>query len=339
MVGEERGGASKTASFSAWCNDDTTKAYGAVVLIRLIYAGMFLVSKAAFDGGLNPAVLVFYRQAFATLILAPPAIFLEWCVKHAPPLSLLTFCKIFVLALIGITASLNLSGFGLLYTSATLAAATMNTLPVTTFFLALLFRSISMAKHRAETLRIGSKSGKAKLLGIVICTGGVAALALYEGPHFKVLCLFKHGLGQRESRQSYKTWIKGCALMLSSDFTWGYWLIFQARLQKSYPPKLLFTAIQCASGSIQSFAIAITMERDFNEWKLGWDMKLVAVVYCGVMVTGVSYYLQAWVIEKKGPVFVALSTPLAFIFTTICSAVSCDFINIGSNIKITVWTQ
>ncbi|CAI0555212.1 unnamed protein product [Linum tenue] len=136
--GEERGGASKTASFWSWCNDDTKKAYGAVVLTRLIYAGMFLVSKAAFDGGLNPAILVFYRQAFATLILAPLALFLEW--KHAPPLSLLTFCKIFVLALVGITLALNLNGFGLLYTSATLAAASINSLPVVTFFLALLLR-------------------------------------------------------------------------------------------------------------------------------------------------------------------------------------------------------
>ncbi|CAI0555098.1 unnamed protein product, partial [Linum tenue] len=228
-----------------------------------------------------------------------------------------------------ITLALNLNGFGLLYTSSTLAAASLNSLPVTTFLLALLLR--------VETLRVGTKSGKVKLLGLVICMGGVATLAFYEGPHFKMFCLFKHSFWQSEYHKSHTswikgsflTWIKGCALMLSSDFTWGYWLIFQARLQKSYPPKLLFTAIQCASGSIQSFAIAITMERDFNEWKLGWDMKLVAVVYCGVMVTGVSYYLQAWVIEKKGPVFVALSTPLAFIFTTICSAVSCDFINIG----------
>ncbi|CAI0555097.1 unnamed protein product [Linum tenue] len=232
--------------------------------------------------------------------------------KHSPPLSLVTFCKIFMLALVGITVTMNIHGFGLLYTSASLAAATTNCLPVVTFFMAVLFR--------VETLRVGTKSGKVKLLGLVICMGGVATLAFYEGPHFKMFCLFKHSFWQSEYHKSHTSWIKGSFLTLSSSFAWGYWLVFQARLQKSYPPKLLFTAIQCASGSIQSFAIAITMERDFNEWKLGWDMKLVAVVYCGVMVTGVSYYLQAWVIEKKGPVFVALSTPLAFIFTTICSA-------------------
>jgi len=38
------------------------------------------------------------------------------------------------------------------------------------------------------------------------------------------------------------------------------------------------------------------------------------------MVTGVTYYLQTWVIEKKGPVFLAMSTPLVLIITTFASA-------------------
>jgi len=38
------------------------------------------------------------------------------------------------------------------------------------------------------------------------------------------------------------------------------------------------------------------------------------------MVTGVTYYLQTWVIEKKGPVFLAMSTPLALIITILASA-------------------
>ncbi|CAI0599652.1 unnamed protein product [Linum tenue] len=284
---------------------------------------MFLVSKAAFDGGLNPSVLVFYRQILATLILAPLAFFLEW--KHAPSLSLVTFCKIFVLALVG-TVTMNIHGFGLLYTSASLAAATTNCLPVVTFFMAVLFR--------VETLKIGSTFGNAKLVGLAICMGGVASLAFYKGPHFKIFCLFKHSFGQSQYLQSRKTWIKGCFFMLSCSFTWGYWLVFQARLQKSYPPKLLFTTLQCAMSSIPSFFVAITIERDFNEWKLGWNVKLVAVIYCGVVVTAVTYYLQAWVLEKKGPVFLAMSTPLAFIFTMLCSVLLCDFIDLGRYLAI-----
>ncbi|KAL0285115.1 UNVERIFIED_CONTAM: WAT1-related protein, partial [Sesamum calycinum] len=40
----------------------------------------------------------------------------------------------------------------------------------------------------------------------------------------------------------------------------------------------------------------------------------------GIIVTGISYGLQVWVIEKKGPVFVAMFGPLALILAALLSA-------------------
>jgi hypothetical protein len=40
----------------------------------------------------------------------------------------------------------------------------------------------------------------------------------------------------------------------------------------------------------------------------------------GFVVTGVSYYLQAWCADMKGPVFLAVWTPLCFVFTIFCSS-------------------
>jgi hypothetical protein len=40
----------------------------------------------------------------------------------------------------------------------------------------------------------------------------------------------------------------------------------------------------------------------------------------GVMVTGVSYYLQTWCLEMRGPMFFATWTPLCFVFTIFCSS-------------------
>jgi len=39
-------------------------------------------------------------------------------------------------------------------------------------------------------------------------------------------------------------------------------------------------SIQSISSAIQSFVIAIAFERDFEQWKLGWNMRLLAAVYC-----------------------------------------------------------
>ncbi|KAF7834187.1 WAT1-related protein [Senna tora] len=168
--------------------------------------------------------------------------------------------------------SLDIYGIALVYTSATLAAATTNCLPVITFFLALLLR--------IESLRVKSMGGIAKLVGIVACLGGAAILAFYKGPHF------------------------------------------QGFVMKGYPSKLLLTTLQCLLSSIQSFGIALAVERDMQQWKLGWN---------GIMVTGVTFYLQAWVIEKKGPVFLAMSTPLALIITIFSSAILLgEIITLGS---------
>jgi len=57
----------------------------------------------------------------------------------------------------------------------------------------------------------------------------------------------------------------------------------QAFIIKGYPSKLLFTTIQCFLSSIQSLVIALAVERDFEQWKLGWNIRLVAVIYCVIL--------------------------------------------------------
>ncbi|KAJ6302465.1 hypothetical protein OIU77_016537 [Salix suchowensis] len=254
---------------------DGKKPYLVVILVQSIYGGMFMLSKAAFNGGMNNYVFVFYRQAAATLFLAPFAFYFEW--KNRPPLSFVTFCKIFFLALFGISLSLDISGIGIVYANATLAAAISNCLPVVTFFLALLLRM--------EVLKFRTVSGIAKIAGIVACIAGAVTLALYKGPHFNLLCL--HHLFESHSSQgiishvpSSQTRIKGCSLLFLSNILWGLWLVLQVRVLKNYPSKLLFVTLQCFLSTIQLFAIAVAAERDPREWELGWNVRLLAIAYC-----------------------------------------------------------
>lgn len=71
---------------------------------------------------------------------------------------------------------------------------------------------------------------------------------------------------------------------------------------------------------MQSAVWAAAVERNASSWKLQWDVDLLSVIYCGVVVTGITYWLQVWAIEKKGPVFTAIFTPLALIITVIFSS-------------------
>ncbi|KAL4644070.1 hypothetical protein ACB092_02G136700 [Castanea dentata] len=290
------------------------KSYLAVISIQAIYAGMILLSKAVFNGGMNSYIFMFYRQLVGTVFLFPLVMIFER--KNATPLSFMTFCKIFVLAFVGITLALNVYCVALIYTSATLGAATVNCLPVTTLFFAVLLRM--------EKVTMRTNPGIAKVAGLIVCMAGVIILAFYNGPQMKPLIhhpLFGHHNNQDHQLHvsSGKNWTLGCFLLFISIICWGLWLVLQAQVLKSYSSKLTFTNLQCLSSAIQSFVVAIALERDPRQWKLGWDLRLLTVVYCGTMVTGVSYYLQAWVIEKKGPVFQAMSTPLNLIITIIGS--------------------
>lgn len=49
----------------------------AMVLLQVGFAGMNITSKLALDGGMNPFVLVTYRQIFATFATLPFALLLE----------------------------------------------------------------------------------------------------------------------------------------------------------------------------------------------------------------------------------------------------------------------
>ncbi|CAA0823450.1 WAT1-related protein [Striga hermonthica] len=293
---------------------EINKPFLAVVTVQLIYAVYFVLTKLAFDVGMNTFVFVCYRQAAGTLVLAPIALLVEG--KRAPPLSFSTFAKIFMFSLVGITVSLDVVGLGLKYTSASLGAATTNTLPVLTFFLAVLLR--------LETLNLRTSPGIMKIAGVGLCVGGIVIIAFYRGPLFKLL-LHDHLISSytepiQVNASSKSTWIKGVFLMLLSQLAWALWLVLQGRVLKSYPSKLLLTTLQCFLSTIQSGIIAVGVTRDLAQWKLSWNIRLLSVAYCGIVVTGFTFYLQAWIIEKKGPVYLAMATPLVMVFTILLSA-------------------
>ncbi|KAM3296863.1 hypothetical protein ACQJBY_038954 [Aegilops geniculata] len=293
--------------------DAGKKVYVVAMVIRVIYTGMYIVSKAAFYGGMNTFVFIFYRQAAASLLLLPLAILLER--RNAPPMSLWLFAKIFMYALLGNTVSMNLHNMSLKYTSATVASATSNSIPVFTFLFAVLLHF--------EAIKLRTASGKAKLAGVALCVAGVLVIALYAGPplnplnHHRAFAAAMAGGKQGD-------WMKGTFLMLLANLTWSLWIVLQARLLREYPNKLLATTLQCLLSTAQSLALAAAVTA-FGEdmsvvWRLRLDVGLVAVAYSGFVVTGVSFYLQAWCIERRGPVFLAMTNPVGLVLTMFCSS-------------------
>ncbi|KAL8215606.1 hypothetical protein R6Q57_022443 [Mikania cordata] len=291
---------------------ENNKPYIAMFIVQAIYAGMALLSKVSISSGMNPFIFVVYRQAFATLSLAPFAYFFER--KNVARLSYILTWKIFFSSLIGITICLNMYYHALDHTSATFAAASTNLIPAITFVIALALR--------IERMYIKELHGWAKLIGSIVSVSGALVFAFVKGPALNFMPWYTSSgesgsiTNQFDSKGEF---IKGPFTILCANILWSCWGIIQAPIMKEYPAKLSLITLQCFFSLLQSIVAAIAMERNLSAWKLHWDVNLLSVAYCGVIVTALTYWLQLWSIEKRGPVFTAMFTPLALIITAIAS--------------------
>nr|GMC67524.1 WAT1-related protein At1g25270-like [Ipomoea batatas] len=88
-------------------------------------------------------------------------------------------------------------------------------------------------------------------------------------------------------------------------------------MSKSYPCHFSSTALINVMASLQSTGFALCTERDWSQWKLGWNLKLLIVVYAGVVASTLATCLMMCSISMKGPVFVSAFNP----FMLICVAI------------------
>ncbi|KAH6800102.1 hypothetical protein C2S52_000566 [Perilla frutescens var. hirtella] len=267
------------------------KPYIAAIVIQCSIAGMILLSKAAISSGMKPSVFVAYRQAFATVALLP-----------------------FVFFFPRVALSFNLSFGGLEYVSATIGAAAFGIILPLVFVISVCLR--------LEKVDISERHGVAKLMGSVVCVCGAMAFTFYKGPplysghdHIHAHHSFD------ENTPSKHQWVKGSLLCFASTLTYALWLTHQAPLLKQHPGKLRFTILQSGFSCVAASVYAAATERHLNSWKLGWNIHLLSVAYSGIIVTGMTFWLQAWVIEKKGPIFNAIFGPLTLIIAAIFSAI------------------
>ncbi|RDX65995.1 WAT1-related protein, partial [Mucuna pruriens] len=285
----------KMKSFLLGCvaTVEKNRPYVAMLFTQFVYAGMALLSKAAISKGMSPYVFVVYRQAFASVALSPFAFFDR------------------------LTVSSNLYYVSINYTTATFAAASTNTVPAITFIMAVLIR--------VESISIKRVHGLAKIVGSILSLSGALIFTLIKGPPLGFMKWYSenqnHGSHPLAIVHSKGDSIKGSLMMLSANTTWSLWLILQGFVVKQYPAKIRLTTLQCFFSFMQSTIVAVAAERNNpSAWKLGWDIHLLSVAYCGIIVTGICYWLQVCTIETKGPVFTAMFTPLALIITAIFSA-------------------
>ncbi|POO02421.1 Plant-drug/metabolite exporter [Trema orientale] len=288
---------------------ERAKPFLGVVFLQFGFAGMDVLSKAALNQGMSNYVLVVYRHAVATAVIAPFAVLLDK--KIRPKMTLPIFMKIIALSLLEPVIDQNLYFMGMKYTTATFAAAMTNILPAITFVMACILR--------LEKLKIKSIRTQAKVVGTAATVGGAMVMTVMKGP---ILHLFwTKGTSGHQGEAggiSLAHSIKGSLMITVGCFSWACFMILQAITLKTYPAELSLTAWICLLGTLEGTAVALVMERGNPAvWSLKWDTKLMAAAYSGVVCSGLAYYIQGVIMKNRGPVFVTAFSPLCMVIVAI----------------------
>ncbi|KAI5557166.1 hypothetical protein BDE02_18G085000 [Populus trichocarpa] len=274
----------------------------AMLGMQFSYAIVSLIIRAALIQGMSPRVFVVYRQAIATVVIAPLAHFSRK--SGGTSMGLRSFSLVFSASLIGVTINQNVFAEGLYLASSSMASAMGNLVPAITFVMAFLIG--------LEKINIRSFRSIAKIVGTVICVSGAISMALLRGPKLLNTTIFESG---------GEDWLLGCLLIFASTFCWSIWLILQVPVTASYPDHLSLSAWLCFLATLQSGILTLFLEKDLDAWKLHSYLEVVGCLFTGIIGSGISFFVQAWVISQRGPLFSAMFNPLCTVIVTILAAI------------------
>ncbi|KAF5182542.1 Wat1-related protein [Thalictrum thalictroides] len=281
-----------------------------MVLVQFCFAGMNIVTKLALDTGMNPLVMVTYRQIFATLALAPFAYFIER--KTLPKITSQIVFQMFLCSVLGATMNQCLYFLGLKHSSPTITCALNNLLPAVTFIMAVPFKM--------ETVGIKKIAGQAKVLGTIVCVTGAMIMSFYKGKLIEIGSSAIHWTyAQNISASSSGSEVSflGPVLVIASVVAWSGWFIVQSKMNAEFTAPYTTTAVMCFMASFECAIVAAFFAHTPNEWSLTSNIRLIGAVYNGLMGSAVTFFLMSWCLEKRGPLYVSAFSPLLLVIVAI----------------------
>ncbi|MCH81732.1 WAT1-related protein [Trifolium medium] len=276
-----------------------------LILVNLALAFVNLLLKMVLNEGMDYMSIVTYRQAISFIFMAPIA----WFYERKHKLEAHIICLLFLSALVGVTIPQYLFLLGLQYTSATFSCAFLNMVPVFTFIMSVPFG--------IEKVNMKSKSGKAKILGTIVCIGGVLILAFYKGISLNSPQSQHIDNRYTSSPPKLEKWIIGSILLTVGCIMWSSWFVIQAKISKRYPCQYSSTAILSLFAAIQSAILTLVIKRNNASWILKGKLEILCVIYAGMVGSGLCYVAMSWCVKQRGPVFTAAFTPLLQIFVAV----------------------
>ncbi|XP_027348408.1 WAT1-related protein At1g68170-like [Abrus precatorius] len=296
-----------------------------MIAVQSLYAVVNILLKLVADDGMSLSVLIAYRFIFASAFIVPVALIFER--KSLQNLTGQVLFQALLCGLFGGTLLQNLYVKSLALVSAMYATAMLNLIPAVTYIL-----SVSL---RLEKSNLGTLPGMVKFLGTLTGIGGAMILTFYKGRRISIWSTHIDLVQQHAAASPHgaptgsRLW--GCMLALGTSLSYSFWLIIQTKMSKKFPWHYSIAALTSATSSILSIIYALCTERDWTQWKLGWNLRLLAAVSSGVFASGVCYPMLAWCVRRKGPLFASAFSPFMLVIVTLAGSLVLDeSLHIGS---------
>ncbi|GAB2216118.1 hypothetical protein Droror1_Dr00023886 [Drosera rotundifolia] len=300
--------------------------FSMMVALECTNVGLNTIFKAATNKGMSHYVFIFYSYGLAAIVLLPsPLLYRK---SGLPQLTFSIAAKLFLLGSIGCTAVM-LGYKGISDSNPTLASAMSNLIPAFTFILAIIFRMEKLVWRRL--------SSQAKVLGTAVSIMGALIVILYKGPAIILVSLKStmsfHGLLYMSQTQ----WIVGGFLLASEYILTPVWYIVQAQIIRQYPAELVVVFFYNLFVALMSAIVGSVAEPDQSKWRLKPDISMAAIVYAGLVGSFLGNAVHAWVMRRKGPVYVAMFKPVSIIVAAAMGVIFLgDTLHLGSIFGATV---
>ncbi|XP_033139575.1 WAT1-related protein At1g68170 isoform X2 [Brassica rapa] len=279
------------------------KAITAMVVVQIATAVLNILFKLAVVDGMEPRVLVAYRLFFATLFMIPLSLIFQSAVLPS----------IFTIT-------------GLALTSATFASAAAVLTPLITFVLA--------AFLRMESVRFGTREGKAKVFGTLFGVGGALIFIFYRGKDIHMWSTHIDLMNKSHdfSRDaSHHISILGALFVFGGNFSYAFWLLLQVKVGKQFGGAYWNATLMNLTGSVVAVIIVLCWNCDLKEWKLGWNIRLFTIAYASIVMSGMVIAVNAWCVESRGPLFVSVFSPVALVVVALVgSFILNETLHVGS---------
>ncbi|CAH9081745.1 unnamed protein product [Cuscuta epithymum] len=282
-----------------------------MVTVMVAYGGMSILYKVASNGGMSLRVLIAYRFIFAAAVITPLALYIERNTR--PKLTRMILVQAFFCALFGGSMNQNLFAESVVLTSPTFASAIVNLIPAFTFILAIPFG--------LEKVGLRTRVGQAKVAGTLLGIGGAMVLSFYKGAQLQIWSTRKSGhvAAAPQPPHTSRSHLLGVFMSLACVLSSAISLIVQAKMSKVYDCHYSSTALITVMGSLQSVVFAFCTERGWSQWKLGWNLRLLIVLYAGVIASALAITFTMCSLRMRGPLFVSVFNPLTLVSVAIVS--------------------